>query len=72
MPFNLDKCKVMHIGKRNDAVNYYLNNHKLKTTNLEKDLGVYVTSDLIFSRQCVEVEKKSEQNTRIHKKTHSK
>ncbi|WP_411025509.1 hypothetical protein, partial [Salmonella sp. s55004] len=49
MFFNLDKCKVMHIGygNKNDA-------KELKVVQNEKDLGVYLDSSLKPSKHCVE------------------
>jgi hypothetical protein len=60
MPFNTDKCKVMHIGYANPSANYTLLGSQMATTNLEKDLGVYISSDLKFSTQCIEVEKRAQ------------
>ena len=60
MPFNLDKCKVMHIGHANQNADYSLMNHDIVSTDLEKDLGVLISSDLKFSKQCIEVEKKAQ------------
>ena len=60
MPFNLDKCKVMHIGPANPRTNYSLLGRDITSTDLEKDLGVLISSDLKFSKQCIEVEKKAQ------------
>ena len=53
--FNTDKCKVMHLGHRNPS-SYYLQEGPvrklLQTVNEERDLGVYVTSDLKPSLHC--------------------
>ena len=55
--FNTDtcKCKVMHLGHR-DPSSYYLQEGPakklLQTVNEERDLGVYVTSDLKPSLHC--------------------
>lgn len=59
MPFNADKCTVMHIGSANQLANYTLQGGQIPTTHLEKDLGVYISDDLKFSKQCTEVEKKA-------------
>ena len=40
MPFNLDKCKVMHVGGNNQEYIYQLNNKVIASFELEKDLGV--------------------------------
>lgn len=60
MPFNLEKCKVMHIGHANQRADYSLLGHNVASTELEKDLGVQISSDLKFSEQCIEAEKKAQ------------
>jgi len=40
MQSNIDKCKVMHIGKKNPIYNYKMNGLKLDEVTIEKDLGV--------------------------------
>ena len=52
MKFNLDKCKVLHLGYNNNESNYNLGNQQLDSTDSEKDLGVYVHSSGKFSEQC--------------------
>ena len=48
LPFNVDKCKVMHIGKKNERFEYNMNGYTLEETNEEKDLGVYIDNALKF------------------------
>ena len=60
MPFNAAKCKVMHIGYRNPQSEYFIQGKALESTDSEKDLGVVITSDLKFSKQCIAVEKKAQ------------
>ena len=43
MPFNVDKCKVMHIGKNNANATYKLLGKDVQVTREEKDLGVVFT-----------------------------
>ena len=47
--FNMDKCKVMHLGHRVPS-SYYLQEGSvrklLQTVNEKRQLGIYVTSDL--------------------------
>ncbi len=38
--------KFMHVGKKNDWVEYFVNGHKLEVVETEKDLGVVISSDL--------------------------
>ena len=60
MPFNLDKCKVMHVGHRNGKAKYELLGEELDICNEEKDLGVIITNDMKSSKQCIAVEKKAQ------------
>ena len=60
MPFNSDKCKVMHIGQRNIKAKYELLGKELEAYDEEKDLGVIITNDLKPSKQYTEVEKKAQ------------
>ena len=46
LEFNPDKCVTLHIGHRNPGVDYELNGRQIKSTEGEKDLGVYITNDL--------------------------
>jgi hypothetical protein len=46
MQFNLEKCKVMHIGRNNPEYEYHMNGTKLNTTDEEKDIGVWITKNL--------------------------
>ena len=60
MPFNSEKCKVMHIGYRNTNAEYSLLGKRIDCCNEEKDLGVIISRDLQFTKQCTEVEKKAQ------------
>jgi hypothetical protein len=57
MEFNIDKCVVMHIGKSNPRFNYLMVDPKsgsyinLTTTELERDLGVWFSSDATWNDQ---------------------
>ena len=57
MFFNVNKCKVLHIGKRNVQDNYTMNGKQLAKVEQEIDLGVVISSDLKPSKQCSEVVK---------------
>ena len=52
MMFNVSKCKVMHIGKKNIQNHYVMNNHKLDKVQEERDLGIMITQDLKVTQQC--------------------
>ena len=55
LKFNVEKCKVMHIGQKQHFT-YYLRTgnliQDLKLTKEERDLGVLVMDDLKSNRQC--------------------
>ena len=57
MKLNFDKCKVMHVGKKNPRTMYFMTDtangqvHELAKTDCERGLGVYASSDLKSSEQ---------------------
>ena len=53
MLFNVDKCKVMHIGINNSKANYEMNGKYLEEVTEERDLGVIFQNDLKCNRQCL-------------------
>ena len=57
LEFNESKCKVMHISVRNTnpRYDYYMNGLKLQETNMEKDLGVFVTPNWKSSAHVAKV-----------------
>ena len=69
MRFNVDKCHVMHMGRRNPRYKYELEGIQLKETKEEKDLGVLVNEDAKQSRQCAEVAKKENRILGMIKRT---
>jgi len=52
MSFNVDKCKVMHVGRTNIHSKYYMNDAELGDTTEEKDLGVLITDNLLVAKHC--------------------
>ena len=46
LKFNPDKCTTMHLGHGNPKYVYQMDSKDLKESNVEKDLGVYISSDL--------------------------
>ncbi len=57
MKFNVEKCRVMHIGINSDNVEYLMDGVERSVTNTEKDLGVMVSEGLKSSNQCSKVVK---------------
>ncbi|CAM5132666.1 unnamed protein product [Eretmochelys imbricata] len=68
MKFNVDKYKVMHIGKNNPNYTYTMMGANLVTTNQERDLRVIMDSSLKMSMQCAAAVKKANRMLRIIKK----
>ena len=53
MLFNVDKCSVMHLGRKNDKHVYSMDSSSnLKNIELERDLGLLVDNNIKFSSQC--------------------
>ena len=52
MEFNVAKCHVMHIGRKNPRHPYKMNGVALSTTEEERDIGVMVTDNLKPAAQC--------------------
>jgi hypothetical protein len=52
MAFNVQKCHMMHVGRNNPLAEYSMNGVKLDTTEMERDVGVVVCSDLKQAEQC--------------------
>ena len=48
MGYNVDKCTVVHYGKKNPQIEYDLRGKKLKNVTSQKDLGILFTKDFKF------------------------
>ena len=44
--FNINKCKVLHVGNNNHYTNYTMNGFELSKVSHEKDLEVTISNDL--------------------------
>ena len=53
MKFNVDKCKVMHVGYNNPKHKYSMLGKTLMEVTEEKDLGVVISDNLKSSKQCI-------------------
>ena len=70
LPFNAEKCKVMHLGKKNPNHDYMLNDHILEASTTEKDLGVHIDDQLKFHVHTAAATKKASQILGLIKKTY--
>ena len=61
MRFNVDKCKILHIGNRNPHHTYYMEGSELLAVQSEKDLGIMIDSSAKPSLQCTKAAKKGNQ-----------
>ena len=52
MKFNIEKCKIMHVGKNNPQFDYYMAGTKLKVVEEEKDIRVTIHKSLKPSAHC--------------------
>jgi len=59
MLLNADKCKVMHLGFHNKQAKYDMNDVQLECVSEEEDLGVIISGDLKWEKQCSEAVKKA-------------
>ena len=60
MPFNLDKCHVLHVGTANHGENFSLLGSAITSVDQETDLGVKITTDFKSSAQCIAAEQKAQ------------
>ena len=61
MEFNVDKCKIMHLGRLNPKHTYTMDGVELTVVTEEKDLGVLVDDKLDFGNHIREIVKKANQ-----------
>ncbi|XP_059575306.1 uncharacterized protein LOC132245913 [Alligator mississippiensis] len=61
MGFNVDKCRALHLGRRNPQHTYRLGSSPLESTEAERDLGVIIDSKMNMSRQCQTAASKASQ-----------
>ena len=71
LPFNATKCKVMHFGYHNPQQTYHLNNHAIKSSHKEKDLGVIIDDTLKFHDHTAKAVKKANQVLGVLKKSYN-
>ena len=51
LPFNKDKCKLMHVGSSNPGFSYQMEGASIAAVTNEKDLGIIIDNSLKFHEQ---------------------
>ena len=59
MPFNIDKCHLLHFHRNNPKFDFTLCGQKLKAVHVEKDLGVLIEASLKPTAQVLKVAAKA-------------
>ena len=52
--FKSGKCKILHVGKYNPGLKYFMYGRELQCTEVEKDLGLFIDKDLKFEQHMNE------------------
>lgn len=69
MKFNISKCKVMHLGRRNASLQYCMNGQSLEEVTSYRDLGVIMSSHLKVNEHCQEAYRKANRMLGLVKRT---
>ena len=55
LPVSVSKCSILTVGRVYDIIRYHLNGTELPQSNICRDLGVTITSDLSPSQHISEI-----------------
>ena len=69
LPFNDDKCKVLHLGPGNARLRYTMRGVSLVETDVERDLGIHVDNSLKFRKQAAAAAAKANQILAVIKRS---
>ena len=69
MSFNVSKCKLMHVGKRNQSFGYVMEGQSLEKSSTEKDLSVFLSCDLKSASHCINANVKGNKMLGLVKRT---
>ena len=61
LPFNLKKCKVLHLGRCNPRQQYFLQDAPISEVSEERDLGVIIDEELKFRKHAATAVSKANQ-----------
>ena len=72
LKLNPQKCKVMHCGAENEKADYFIKDadnasKKIQETQLEKDLGVFISNNLKPAQHCLKAASKGMRALRLMK-----
>ena len=59
MKFNVGKCKIMHIGRKNNQHVYTMAGQPLQVIDNEKDIGVIISNNMKPSLQCANASRRA-------------
>ena len=59
IPLNGGKCKVLHLGKKNPALEYTIGNNTMQKTRTQTDLGVIISQDLKWEKHIAVITKRA-------------
>ena len=69
MKFDVKKCKTMHHGHSNSKLQYWLDGNVLNSNSCEKDVRVWISSDLKFTHHVTEAYRKANRMLGMIKRT---
>jgi ribonuclease P/MRP protein subunit RPP40 len=72
LPFNIEKCKVLHFGQNNPKHKYDMGQEALATEEVEKDVGVTFDTDFSFNQHIKAMISKANSRVGIIKRTFTK
>jgi hypothetical protein len=72
LTLNSDKCKVLHLGKKNPAVQYFIDKKIITRVDSHNDLGVTITSDLSWSEHLIRIVKRTNTSSYVMFKAFSR
>ena len=72
LPFNNDKCKVLHFGKKNPRHTYTMGSSELASDDKEKDVGITFETTFNFREHISNMVGKANQRVGLIKRTFSR
>jgi len=57
MKFSVEKCKVTHLGRHNENLDYYINAQMLQKTKADRNLRIVTTDNINVGKVLANVRK---------------